>query len=103
MLKSILLSILLSGCATQAKTTTVAATPVASVVKVDAAEAVDLRKLDYRLLNLEYEHSVEKCFIYLEICNLKAGGESKACWKTHEACVINESKRYQHLREVHGF
>jgi len=70
-----------------------------NVSMAQVASTPELKRFDSRLLNLEYEYSVDRCFWRYEICELKKNDD---CWETHEKCVITQSKRYEYLRKLHG-
>lgn len=72
----------------------------ASLGFAQVASTPELKQLDFRLLNLEYEHSVEKCFVYLEFCKLK---NTEKCQENHEVCVVSETRKYKNLLKLHGF
>jgi hypothetical protein len=73
MLKALILSIMLSTAA-----------------MAQQASTPELRGIDFRLLNIEYEHNIEKCFLYYEICELKKADQ---CWDRHERSVIGTTKK----------
>ena len=61
---------------------------------------LELRNLDYRVLNLQYEFQIQKCFYQYDFCVLKKEDD---CWQKHEKCVIEKTKFYKHLLKVRGF
>lgn len=65
-----------------------------------AALENEIRNMDYRLLNLAYEHNVQKCFYNYEICILR--GDTK-CREIKEACVIGVTNEYKKRLEIRGF
>lgn len=65
----------------------------------DDTLAREVKTMDFRLLNLEYEHNVQNCFNQYDFCVLKRGED---CWKKHEKCVIETTKWYKKILKIRG-